>query len=157
MIADMPMSIDDVLIRVDEIISGNSAALACEAEDAAAELLALGEAILVQWLEAGGSEPTLKKVEGFRLLALHRQGTRGNPSFNACRETCREVVYHHNLILHDPAASETPQRIRIGAMVVRHLALFVAGKLQEQGLGDFCCSSRPVRQVEQHNHIIETL
>jgi hypothetical protein len=31
-------------------------------------------------------------------------------------------------------------------MLVRHLALFVGGKLQVEGLGDFCCASRPLRQ-----------
>ena len=58
------------------------------------ELLALGEAILESWLAAHGETPTTRTVEGFRLLALHRQGARGDPSFNACRETCRELVYH---------------------------------------------------------------
>jgi hypothetical protein len=33
-------------------------------------------------------------------------------------------------------------------MLVRHLALFVGGKLQVEALGDFCCASRPVREKE---------
>ena len=109
----------------------------------------MGEAVLEAWHEAKGAVPTDERHEGFRLLALHRQGARGNPSFNACRETCREVVYHHNLILHDPAAADIAHTIRVGAMVVRHLALFVGGKLQADGLGEFCCSSRPIRQGER--------
>jgi hypothetical protein len=87
-------------------------------------------------------------ISGFRLIALHRQAAKGNPSFNACRETCREAVYHHNLILHDPAAGDIARTIRVGAMVVRHLALFIGGKLQADGLGEFCCSSRPIRQAD---------
>ena len=47
---------------------------------------------------ARADAPTRARVEGFRLLALHRQGAQGDPSFNACRETCRELVYHHNLV-----------------------------------------------------------
>lgn len=31
------------------------------------------------------------------------------------------------------------------AMLVRHLALFVSGKFEVEGLGEFCCSSRPLR------------
>ena len=30
-------------------------------------------------------------------------------------------------------------------MVVRHLALFIAGKLEVAGLGEFCCASKPLR------------
>ena len=31
-------------------------------------------------------------------------------------------------------------------MLVRHLELFVRGKMEVEGLGEFCCASRPVRQ-----------
>jgi len=151
------MSIDDVLIRAEELIRSTDEALARDASGIAAELLAMGEDILVAWHEAKGAVPTEEKTEGFRLLALHRQGARGNPSFNACRETCREIVYHHNLVLHDPEASDIAHSIRLGAMVVSHLALFVGGKLQESGLGDFCCSSRPLRQAETPNPALETV
>jgi hypothetical protein len=151
------MSIDDVLIRAEDLIRSPDEALARDASGIAAELLAMGEDILVAWHEAKGAVPTEEKTEGFRLLALHRQGARGNPSFNACRETCREIVYHHNLVRHDPEVSDVAHTIRLGAMVVSHLALFVGGKLQEAGLGDFCCSSRPLRQSETSNPAIETV
>ena len=48
-------------------------------------------------------------VESFRLLALHRQGARGVPSFNACRETCREIAYHYNLLGAKRAATSAPR------------------------------------------------
>jgi hypothetical protein len=35
-------------------------------------------------------------------------------------------------------------------MVAKHLALFVGGKLETAGLGEFCCSSRPLHQHETH-------
>lgn len=141
-------TIDEIETRMDAIVAAPDAALAAEARARAAELLSLSEAIVETWLEAKGQTPTDDQYEGFRLLALHRQSARGNPSFNACRETCREAVYHHNLILHDPAAGDVARTIRVGAMVVRHLALFIGGKLQADGLGDFCCSSRPIRQAD---------
>ena len=78
------------------------AALVAAAPDIANELLALGETILESWLSARGVTPTTRTVEGFRLLALHRQGARGDASFNACRETCRELVYHRNLVCLEP-------------------------------------------------------
>ncbi|MDP6951237.1 MAG: hypothetical protein QGF53_00610, partial [Alphaproteobacteria bacterium] len=41
------------------------------------ELLILGEEILEHWLDARGETPTHDRREGFRFLALHRQGARG--------------------------------------------------------------------------------
>ncbi len=111
----------------------------------AERLLAVAEEVVERWVIARGLEPTDEQVEGFRLLALHRQGTRGVPSFNACRETCREIAYHCNLLALQPDHPDTAQRVRMLRLLVKHLALFVSGKLQVEGLGDFCCASRPLR------------
>ncbi len=112
----------------------------------AKELLALGEDVLEHWVTARGMAPTHESREGFRLLALHRQGCGGEPSFNACRETCRELAYHFNLVTGDPRHPAAAQRVRMMTMVANHLFLFVAGKMQVAELGDFCCASRPLRQ-----------
>ncbi len=120
------------------------AALEADAQDAA-ELVALGEQVLEHWLSAHGKTPTTETREGFRLLALHRQGALDDPSFNACRETCRELAWHYNLIEAEPGHAESSQRLAMMRFVARHLYLFVSGKLQEAGLGDFCCASRPLR------------
>lgn len=115
---------------------------------AASELLALGEIVLERWIIARGEVPTTETKEGFRLLALHRQGAKGDPSFNACRETARELVYHYNLVSLEPAHPDAAKRVRLAAMVAKHLALFVGGKLEVAGLGDFCCAAKPVRANE---------
>lgn len=112
----------------------------------APRLLGLAERILERWIEARGGAPTAGTREGFRLLALHRQGAQDVPSFNACRETCREIVYHYNLLTAEPAGDRSAQRQRMMAMLVRHLALFVGGKMQVEKLGEFCCASRPLRE-----------
>ena len=109
------------------------------------ELLALSEEVLEHWVTAKGWVPTEDEREGFRLLALHRQGAKGDPSFNACRETCREVAYHYNLIRLEPGAAEITDRLQMMMMVSNHLYLFISGKMQVAQLGDFCCSSRPIR------------
>ena len=82
------------------------------ADASARELLTVAEDVLAHWITARSLTATQGEVEGFRLLALHRQGARGDPSFNACRESCRELVYHYNLITlesgprgHGPAAA----------------------------------------------------
>jgi hypothetical protein len=113
---------------------------------AASELLAIGEEVLEHWVVARGLEPTHGTREGFRLLALHRQGCTDDPTFNACRETCRELVYHYNLVTLDPQHAAVAQRGRMMTLVANHLFLFVAGKMQVAALGDFCCASRPLRQ-----------
>ena len=110
------------------------------------QLLEQAESVLEEWLRARGEEPAHERIEGFRLLALHRQGARGVPSFNACRETCREIAYHYNLLA-DPR-ERTERREKMMALLVEHLRLFVRGKLEVEGLGDFCCASRPLRNDE---------
>ena len=132
----------DIERRLGEIESG----AAGRGPAAATELLAIGEEVLERWVCAKGLVPTCEEREGFRLLALHRQGCTDDPSFNACRETCRELVYHYNLVTLDPQHPETARRITMMTLVANHLFLFVAGKMQVAALGDFCCASRPLRQ-----------
>ena len=132
---------------IDEIDAELGAfAPAPDAVHAGARLLAIAEEVLEAWVEARGAAPTAETREGFRLLALHRQGAQDLPSFNACRETCREIAYHYNLLAAEAGAAEAAQRQRMMALLVRHLALFVGGKLQSERLGEFCCASRPLRE-----------
>jgi hypothetical protein len=111
-------------------------------------LLRASEEVLEHWVMAKGEAPTREEREGFRLLALHRQGAKGDPSFNACRETCREIAYHYNLVSLQPEHADITDRLSMMALVSKHLYLFISGKLQVAGLGEFCCSSRPIRAAQ---------
>jgi len=111
------------------------------------ELLRASEEVLEHWIVARGDVPTSEEREGFRLLALHRQGAKGDPSFNACRETCREVAYHYNLVSLRDEYSDITDRLYMMGMVSKHLFLFISGKMQVAELGDFCCSSKPIRSA----------
>ena len=91
-------SLDQILDEVDRFTPIDDAA------SVAGRLLGLAECILERWIEARGDAPTAGTREGFRLLALHRQGAQDAPSFNACRETCREIVYHYNLLTGEPTS-----------------------------------------------------
>lgn len=130
-----------------EAIEAELAGLASGSAGAAdaPRMLALGEQVLEHWVIARGESPTSDRLEEFRLLALHRQGARRMPSFNACRETCREIAYHYNLLTSEPQDSRAAERARMMALLATHLCLFVGGKLIAEGLGDFCCASRPLR------------
>ena len=114
---------------------------------AADNLLRASEEVIEHWVTARGEVPTDDEREGFRLLALHRQGATGDPSFNACRETCREVVYHYNLVTMQPEHSDITDRLDMMGLVSKHLYLFISGKLQVAGLGEFCCSSKSIRSA----------
>ena len=113
-------------------------------------MLSLGEKTLEHWVLAKDEVPTMDEKEGSRLIALHRQGAKGDPSFNACRETCRELVYHYNLITLDPAHAETLKRETMMKLVASHLYYFISGKMEQSQVGEFCCSSRSIR-TEQDN------
>jgi hypothetical protein len=115
--------------------------------DMADEYLALGETVLEHWVIAHGKEPTQDLREGFRVLALHRQGADKLPSFNACRESCRELAYHFNLVKMEPDHPDFDQRLRMMGLVTNHLFWFVKGKMENEQLGEFCCSSKAVRET----------
>ncbi len=132
--------LEDIGRRLDELIAKPPAPAD------AAELLSLGEETLEHWVKAKDKVPTQDQREGFRLLALHRQGADKEPSFNACRETCRELVYHYNLLTLDPDHAETAQRAKMMGWVANHLYLFTSGKMETEQLGNFCCASKPLRE-----------
>ncbi len=134
--------------RLDRIVEMSDAEILAAPIALAREMLGIGERSLEAWLTAKGEQPSDGVVEGFRILALQRQGARGDPSFNACRETCRELVYNCNCIGHESNSGAIARRVRMGAMVARHLLLFIDGKLENAGFGEFCCSSRPLRMSQ---------
>ena len=107
--------------------------------------LQAGEEILEQWVIAHGNDPTKDKKEGFRILALQRQGSKGDPSFNACRETTRELVFHYNLVQQKNVDDDAGDILNMMELVTKHLVLFVGGKMQNAELGEFCCSSKSLR------------
>jgi hypothetical protein len=130
--------------RLDHLNSGGS-----HGKETVTELLCLGEEVLEHWIAARGETPTLDRREGFRLLALHRQGAKGAPSFNACRETCRELVYRYNLVMNEPDPAKAAVTAAMAVLVAKHLYLFVSGKMEVEGLGEFCCSSRTLLQASR--------
>ena len=134
--------LNEIEDRLDQLSSGGS-----HGKQTVAELLRLGEEVLEHWIVARGETPTRDRREGFRLLALHRQGAKGDPSFNACRETCRELVYRYNLVMNEPDPAKAAVTAAMAVLVAKHLLLFVSGKMEVEGLGEFCCSSRTLRQA----------
>jgi len=141
-----PLDFGALEARFDAIAELSGDVTARDAEVLAAELLVDAEHILETWVLAHEGVPTDARKEGFRLLALHTQGARGEPSFNACRETCREIVFQHNVVAASVTDEERARALRLMIMVVRHLSLFISGKLEVAGLGEFCCASKPLRR-----------
>jgi len=134
--------LNEIERRLDQLASAGS-----HGKETVAELLRLGEGVLEHWIVARGETPTQERREGFRLLALQRQGAKGAPSFNACRETCRELAYRYNLVMDEPDPAKAAVTAAMAVLVAKHLYLFVSGKMEVEGLGDFCCSSRSLRRA----------
>jgi hypothetical protein len=137
-------SLDEIENRLAQLLSGGD-----HGKQTVVELLHLGEEVLEHWIVARGETPTRSRREGFRLLALHRQGAKGAPSFNACRETCRELVYRYNLVMTEPDPVKVAVTAAMAVLVAKHLFLFVSGKMEVEGLGEFCCSSKTLRQASR--------
>ena len=139
---DLPGSAAEAFAaQSDAVLSGSPHALA-------QRLLGIAEATLERWLRAHGVTPTARTHEGFRLLALQRQAARPDPSFNACRESCRELVYHCNVAVAGTDPGTRIRHFRMAAAVAIHLQLFIDGKLENARLGEFCCASRPLRAAD---------
>jgi hypothetical protein len=148
MIAEKPTisgGTDALLGRLDALAEAIAVQAVPDRERLGDELVGIGESGLETWLAAKGRAPTHDKIEGFRLLALHRQGAKGDPSFNACRESCRELIYQTNCANAAGTRDDAIRHLQLASMVARHIVLFISGKLIEAGLGDFCCSSRTLR------------
>mgnify|MGYP000520692205 CR=1 FL=1 len=47
---------------------------------------------------------------------------------------------------HDGRLIPAEQRARMMALVANHLFLFIAGKMETEQLGEFCCASKPLRE-----------
>ena len=117
--------VPNLLDRLQAILGLDDNKLSAQCGELSSELLTLGESVLETWLVAQGKSVENREVEGFRLLGLHRQGAKGDPSFNACRETCRELVYRVNCAQAADEAMDRARQLRLAAMVARHLLLFI--------------------------------
>src|SRR5690242_9936029 len=123
------------------VLFASEEALRIERDVICVRLQAAAEQALEHWLLAHSREPTRGRFEGYRLLALQRQGARSDPGFDACRASCRELIFYCNMSIVN--SRNSPEHLRSAAMVCRDLLLFVSGKLQNSGLGGFGCAARP--------------
>ncbi len=112
-------------------------------------IIQLCEEIMENWLVVNDKTPSNETYEGFRLLALQRQASVGDPSFNACRETCREAAFAHNQIAANGENEKNQIIIARLGRIAKHLNLFIIGKFENSKLGEFCCASKPLRLNEK--------
>ena len=125
------------------------AALVAAAPDIADELVGIGETILEIWLAAHGKTPT--RADGRRASACWRFIARAPGAMRASTPAARPAASWSItaiLFVSIPCIPTRRGGCASAAMVARHLALFIGGKLEVAGLGEFCCSSRPLRQHE---------
>ena len=46
----------------------------------------------------------------------------------------------------EPEEADASAEVAMAVLIARHLYLFVSGKMEVAGLGEFCCSSRPLHE-----------
>lgn len=118
--------IEAVFSRVDGELAGLEARLArgeslplAATVDAA---IGLVRALLVAWMQAGG-KPVPAVDAG--LLEVFRAFVRGDPSWNAIRDNCRELVYYRNCINMGREDALPPAAEKMAVRTARHVHLYM--------------------------------
>ncbi len=132
--------------RLDAIIAMPTAALASAGGRLADELLLIGETALESWVRSRGETPTEATVGGLPAAGAAPPGRARRAELQRLPRDLPRAGLSPQLRRRRDRCAETVRKLRLGAMVARHLVLFIDGKLETAGLGEFCCSSRAVRQ-----------
>jgi hypothetical protein len=58
---------------------------------------------------------------------------KGDPSWNAIRDNCRELVYYRNCIQLDRRDALPPAASRMAVRIARHVFLYMSTRCQREG------------------------
>jgi hypothetical protein len=130
----MPQSLQDIEDRLELLKMTLGMFAPEEPAPIAAELVQLSEEILEHWLLAKGETPAEQSDETLRLLALQTQCAATEPSFEACRSACLEVLDQGNLVAAEPEHAATVERLLVAVAAAFHLYSFVTSRMAEAGL-----------------------
>jgi hypothetical protein len=126
--------LESTFSRVDDELSGLEARLARgEALSLASTVeAAIGSirALLVAWMEEDG-KPT--PGENIEFLEVFRAFVRGDPSWNAIRDNCRELVYYRNCINMGREDALPPVAERMAVRTARHVYFYMKTRLIRDG------------------------
>jgi hypothetical protein len=120
---------DEVLDTIEQDIAALEAA--ARATDALGEVLEPAIALVARTLRArleadGKSAP----ADDADLLAVWRALVKGDPTWNAIRDNCRELVFYRNCLALGRTDALPPAPHRMAVRTVRHIFLYVRSRAQ---------------------------
>jgi hypothetical protein len=105
----------------------DGAALAQHLESA----IALVDRVMRAWLDhAGRAQPP----EHADVLEVWKALAKGDPTWNAIRDNCRELVYYRNCLALDRTDALPPQPHRMAVRTARHVYLYIRSRAVREGL-----------------------
>jgi hypothetical protein len=119
------------LDRIDQELSTLEAEVGTHEADALAALLEQAISLVARtmraWIEAEGKPappPDADVLEVWKVLV------KGDPTWNAIRDNCRELVYYRNCLALGRADALPPVPQRMAVRTARHIFLYVRSRAQ---------------------------
>ena len=93
--------------------------------------IALVARMMHAWLEQAGRVPPPPDTD---VLEVWKALVKGDPTWNAIRDNCRELVYYRNCLALGRADALPPQPHRMAVRTARHIYLYVRTRAVREGL-----------------------
>jgi hypothetical protein len=121
------------LARIAEEVAALEAGLAGGGADALGAVLEPATALVARTLRAaldaaGKPEP----APDADMLDVWRALVKGDPSWNAIRDNCRELVFYRNCLAVGRADALPPAPHRMAVRTARHILLYVRSRLERE-------------------------
>jgi hypothetical protein len=121
----------DTLDRIDMELAALEATVAARDADALADVLEPAIALVARtmrvWIDNEGKPAP---PAGADVLEVWKALVKGDPSWNAVRDNCRELVYYRNCLALGRADALPPAPHRMAVRTARHIVLYVRSRAQ---------------------------
>jgi hypothetical protein len=125
--------LQQTLARIDAEVAALEAALAGDGADALDAVLEPAIALVARTLraalDAAGKPAPAPNAE---MLDVWRALVKGDPSWNAVRDNCRELVFYRNCLAAGRADALPPAPHRMAVRTTRHILLYVRSRLERE-------------------------
>jgi hypothetical protein len=124
--------LERALVPIEHDVVALEAAIAGRGADALVEVLEPAIALVARTLRAQlESEGRPAPAAGADVLEVWRALVKGDPSWNAIRDNCRELVYYRNCLAAGRADALPPAPHRMAVRTARHVLLYVRSRARQ--------------------------
>ena len=124
--------LERALVPIEQDVVALEAAIAGREADSLVEVLEPAIALVVRTLRAQlESEGKPAPAEGADVLEVWRSLVKGDPSWNAIRDNCRELVFYRNCLAAGRADALPPAPHRMAVRTARHILLYVRSRARQ--------------------------